>query len=92
MPTAELKKEIETKLHNFHRGMKMLGDEADRFNADLLKILHHPGYTTPAQARSVIAGLDTMILQTRVLEEQKKAFLLENQAIIGEAKVEARKV
>jgi hypothetical protein len=65
--------------------MKVFSNDEDHYNSELSKILHHPGYITPAELDALAAGLEAMIMQTRALIDQRKAFLLQNKAMIGES-------
>jgi len=72
-------KHVESRISNVTQALKSLAE--DRELAELLTIIHQPGWTTPAEAMLVNGLLDSMIAHTRHLGELKQTLLAGARAV-----------
>ena len=73
---------FEKKLRTLSSSWKELND--DKEYSELFKIIHFPGYTTPAEFRLVNGLADSMQAVTQVLVNMKKELITSSHAIIEE--------
>ena len=73
---------LEKKLRALNSSWKELYDDKDFL--ELFKIIHFPGYTTPAEFRLVNGVADSMQAVTQVLVNLKKELVTSSHAIIEE--------
>jgi hypothetical protein len=73
-------KTVESHVNNLTKGLKGLA-EAPEF-AELLTIIHRPGWTTPAEAALVAGMLEAMNAHVQHLTRMKQA-LLEGARAVG---------
>jgi hypothetical protein len=65
---------------HLERNLKLFGEELRNLSdeesfAELLKILHHPGWTTPAEFVFAGAITDLMVVQAKALVSLRDSFL-----------------
>lgn len=74
---------LEASIKELQVDLTRLAHEAEL--QELLKIIHRPGYTTPAEFTLTVGVVNTMIAQTRALSGLKQALLLGNREITVKA-------
>jgi hypothetical protein len=72
-------KTVEAHVNTLTKGLKALAD-APEF-AELLTIIHRPGWTTPAEAGLVAGMLEAMNAQVQHLTQMKQALLTGARAV-----------
>jgi hypothetical protein len=75
------KKALEMRLEECRSGFSKLASEADRDLAELLKLIHQPPWTTPAEAMFALAIAESMLAQTKSLGELGRAFVAGGRAV-----------
>lgn len=78
METREVKR-LEEKIMALRHSLRELSDSAD-FD-ELLKIIHRPGWTTPAEALLVAGVVDSAEAQVKALRELKRVLLSGSQLV-----------
>ena len=74
---------LEASIKELEKDLSRLAHDAEF--QELLKIIHRPGYTTPAEFTLTVGIVNTMIAQTRALAALKQALLLGNREIVEKA-------
>jgi hypothetical protein len=72
-------KQLESRITNVTQGLRALAE--DRDFAELITIIHKPGWTTPAEALLVNGLLESMTTHVRHLTELKTALLAGARAV-----------
>jgi hypothetical protein len=72
MEAQDLKK-LEARIKELHQGLKQLSndDEMD----ELIRIIHRPGWTTPAELLFVSGLVDALIIKTKTLGNLKHTLI-----------------
>ena len=72
--------EVEAKVTALSNALATLGRGTTL--AELLKLIHFPGYTTPAEFAMTIAFLDSMSTQVEALTKMQNELLAANKMIV----------
>jgi hypothetical protein len=78
MPRQHVKK-LEGRIRALGKSLSALTD--DSYEKEFLRIIHKPGWTTPAEFNLVVGALDSMVSQARSLANQKRALLAGSKAV-----------
>lgn len=70
---------LEAGIKSLEQSLVALGDRTDF--VELLKIIHRPGWTTPAEALLVSGVVDAMLAHVKVLTSLKQALLTGSRAV-----------
>jgi hypothetical protein len=76
-------------LKKLERSIRSLGDCLNRLSSDndvaeFLRIIHRPGWTTPAEFKLVTGIVESMIAQARALTQLKGALMTGSRAVTTE--------
>lgn len=89
MSDRKPERELDLKLQDLQTAIQHTGEEDD-FNTLLWWFIHNPGITTPIQIARVAAEVEVMIAQSRAVQAQKQAFVLEHQEFAERARQERK--
>jgi hypothetical protein len=72
-------KQLASRYEEVHKHLKKLAPDANASDSEFFKIIHRPGYTTPADIEIAVGLLDAM-------EQQAKAAEMLNQTLLNGAR------
>ncbi|PSB28667.1 hypothetical protein [Stenomitos frigidus] len=79
MDTKELTK-LEGRIKELSQGLKQLSDDDEL--TELIKIIHQPGWTTPAELLFVSGLVDALMMKTKTLRNLKHT-LISGSRLVG---------
>lgn len=79
MDTKELTK-LESRINELSQGLKQLSDDDEL--TELIKMMHQPGWTTPAEFLLISGLVDALIMKTKTLRNLKHT-LISGSRLIG---------
>ncbi|HEY9642043.1 MAG TPA: hypothetical protein V6C57_16265 [Coleofasciculaceae cyanobacterium] len=83
METQDLTK-LEARIKELSHGLQQLSNDDDL--AELIRIIHHPGWTTPAEYLFVSGLVDALIIKTKTLGNLKHT-LIAGSRLVGKQAV-----
>lgn len=69
----------DAKLRELRSKFSKLSAQQAEFNAEIFKIIHNPGWTTPVQIQSLERVVDAALNQTQTFAQQHTAAIQEQQ-------------